>query len=160
MDAHEVEVVEFGVGGKYYGVGVVQVREIIRAGSGVIPVSDAHPSIAGVINLRGKIIPVVNLAQHFGMHAAYDVKKSRIIVSAFNENYVGFWVHNVTRIHRIGRSDIEPPAHLMQSKGRYCTGVIKIEDRVLFLVDFEKIAMDITSGMTYSAENFVPTSDG
>jgi two-component system chemotaxis response regulator CheV len=158
MDSREMEIVEFCVGGKYYGVDVVQVREIIRAGSGVIPVSDAHPSISGVINLRGKIIPVVNLAQHFGMRVAYDVKQSRIIVSTFNENYVGFWVHNVTRIHRVDRSDVEPPAHLTQSKGRYFTGVIKIEDRVLFLVDFEKIAMDINSGMTHLDEGSVQAS--
>lgn len=146
-DSHEMEIVEFCVGGKYYGIDVVQVREIIRAGVGVVPVSGAHSSISGVINLRGKIIPVVNLAHHFGVQAEYDAKQSRIIVSAFDEHYVGFWVHDVTRIYRINRSNIDPPSNLMQSRGHYFIGVTKIDDRILFLADFEKIAKDINPGM-------------
>lgn len=144
--AGEIEIVEFCLGEKCYGINVMQVREIIRASMGIVAVSNAHPSISGVINLRGKIIPVINLARHFDVQAEYSIKQSRIIVSQCNDLQVGFWVHRVTRIHRIATSGIEPPSDLVQSKGRYVVGVTKIEERILFLLNFENIALDINPG--------------
>ena len=146
-DSRKIRIVEFCLGEKHYGIDVMQVREIIRAATGIVPVSGAHPSISGVINLRGKIIPVVNLARHFGICVEYNLQKSRIIVSRFRQNQaVGFWVHQVTSIHRILKSEIEPPSNLIQSRGRYVLGVIKLENRILFLLDFERIALDINWG--------------
>lgn len=142
-DSREIRIVEFCLGEKHYGIDVMQVREIIRAVMGIVPVSGAHPSISGVINLRGKIIPVINLARHFDVCAEYSIKNSRIIVSEFERLQVGFWVHHVTRIHRIAASQIDPPSNLMQSKGKYIVGVTKIEGQILFLIDFEKVAFDI-----------------
>lgn len=144
--SHEIEIVEFCLGEKYYGIDVMHVREIIRASMGIVPVSGAHPSIAGVINLRGKIIPVVNFSRHLNVHADYDLHRSRIIVSEFHQTQVGFWVHRVTRIFRIAPSQIEPPSDLVQPQGCYVSGVTKIENRIVFLMDFEKIAADINAG--------------
>ncbi len=154
-DSREIRIVEFCLGEKHYGIDVMQVREIIRAVMGIVPVSGAHPSISGVINLRGKIIPVINLARHFDICAEYSIKNSRIIVSEFEHQQVGFWVHHVTRIHRIATSHIDPPSNLMQSKGKYIVGVTKIEDKILFLIDFEKIAFDINPGAA-AADDSVP----
>lgn len=138
-----IEIIEFCLGEEYYGIDVREVREIIKASTGIVPVSGTHASISGVINLRGKIIPVINLSRHFDVHAEYNLKKSRIIVSEFNQVFVGFWVHRVTRIHRILESQIEPPSDLVQFKGGYIMGVTRIEERILFLLDFEKIVSDI-----------------
>ncbi len=146
-ESDEIEIVEFCLGEKFYGINVMQVREIIRASMGIVPVSGAHPSICGVINLRGKIIPVINLSRYFGVCADYDLGKSRIIVLDFRqEQSVGFWVHHVTRIHRIPPSAVETPSELIQSKGHYVVGITKLEGRILFLMDFRRIAADINSG--------------
>lgn len=146
-ESDEIEIVEFCLGEKFYGINVMQVREIIRASMGIVPVSGAHPSICGVINLRGKIIPVINLSRHFGICADYDLGKSRIIVLDFRQDQgVGFWVHHVTRIHRISLSAVETPSDLVQSKGHYVVGITKLEGRILFLMDFRRIAADINPG--------------
>jgi len=140
---NELEIIEFCIEDEFYGINVTKVSEIIRASIGLVPVPDGHESISGVINLRGRIIPVVNLAKHLKVGDDYDEKKSRIIVAEFNKILVGFWVSFVTRIHRISWRQVEPPADLVQSKNSYAVGVIKIEDRILFLLDFEKISSDI-----------------
>ena len=66
---NETEIVEFFLGEHVCGVDVAQVREIIRTAGGVVPVAGPHPSIGGVVNLRGKIIPVIDLAKHFHIPA-------------------------------------------------------------------------------------------
>ena len=140
---NELEIVEFSLGEEFYGINVAKVREIIRASVGIVPVPDAHPSISGVINLRGKIIPVVHLAKHLKIETQYDPKRSRIIIAEFNQLQAGFWVNHVTRIHRLSWKQVEAPSSLIQSKKGYAVGVVKLTDRVLFLLDFEKISSDI-----------------
>jgi len=140
---NELEIIEFCIGNEYYGINVTKVREIIRSTVGIVPVPDAETSVAGVINLRGRIIPVVHLAKHLGIELDYDKDTSRIIVSEFNKIQVGFWVSHVTRIHRLSWMQVEAPSGLVQSKNGYAVGVIKIEGRIIFLLDFEKISSDI-----------------
>lgn len=137
---NELEIVEFLIGKEYYGINVAKVREIIRANSGIVPVPDSHESVAGVVNLRGRVTPVVDLAKHLGVHQEFDPRLSRIIIAEFNKMHVGFWVSGVTRIHRISWKSVESPEGLVQSKAGYAVGVVKIDDRILFLLDFEKIA--------------------
>ncbi len=137
---NELEIIEFKIGNEYYGINVAKVREIIRANIGIVPVPDSHESVAGVVNLRGRITPVVTLAKQLKIDVDYDPKASRIIVTEFNKLQAGFWVNEVTRIHRISWKDVGAPSGLVNSKMGYAVGVIKIEDRILFLLDFEKIA--------------------
>lgn len=143
--ADALDVIEFYVGMQCYGVSVLQAREIVRSSIGIIPVSDADPSIAGVVNLRGRILPVINLGKHFGEEIDIDDKESRIIILEDRQSRVGFLVNRVTRIQRILLSDINPPSDLVQSREKYTIGIVKIEDRVLFLMDFQRISRDICS---------------
>lgn len=140
---NELEMVEFLIGQCHYGINVTKVREIIRTSEDIVPVPDSHFSVEGAINLRGKVIPVVNLAKHLSVNVAYDKKNSRIIVAEFNHLIIGFWVSSVTRIHRLSWKSVETPSDLVQSKGGYAVGVVKIDNKILFLLDFEKIAADI-----------------
>ncbi len=98
---NELEIVVFTIADSYYGINVAKVREIIRASQNIVAVPDAHDSIEGAINLRGKVIPVVNLAKHLNVDTTYDRKNSRIIISEFNHAIIGFMVSSVTRIHRL-----------------------------------------------------------
>ncbi len=140
---NETEIVEFGLGDQLCGVEVTQVREIIRTSGGIVSVPGPHPSICGVVNLRGKIIPVINLSTHFHVPIKDDLKKSRIIVSEFYRFRVGFLAHHVVRILRISRLIVEAPAQPVFPWGNYLKGIIHIEDRSVFLLDFERIALDI-----------------
>lgn len=140
---NELEIVVFTVGSSYYGINVAKVREIIRASQDIVPVPDANRSVEGAINLRGKVIPVVNLAKHLNMDVEYDQKNSRVIISEFNNSIIGFKVSTVTRIHRLSWLQVEKPGDLVQSKGGYAVAVIKLDNQILFLLDFEKIAADI-----------------
>src|SRR3989338_3944836 len=126
---NETEIVEFTLGEHVCGVDVAQVREIIRTTGGLVPVAGPHPSIGGVVNLRGKIIPVIDLAKHFhipangearppearvakgdqGRPGGGDLKKQRVIVSEFYRFRVGFLVHQVTRILRISSPQPKAP---------------------------------------------------
>ncbi|MCA9409190.1 MAG: chemotaxis protein CheV [Candidatus Omnitrophica bacterium] len=141
--SNELEIVEFCVNKEYYGINVSKVREIIRVSDGIVPVPESHEAISGVINLRGNIIPVVNLAKHLKINTEYDPQKSRIVVSEFNKIQVGFWVSHVTRIHRFSWKDVETPSGLVQSKSKYAIGIIKMDQKIIFLLDFEKISSDI-----------------
>lgn len=160
---NETEIVEFALGEHVCGVDVAQVREIIRTAGGIVSVAGPHPSIAGVVNLRGKIIPVIDMAKHF--HIAEngegpergDLKKRRVIVSEFYRFRVGFLVHQVTMILGVSslqpevprgggafcRPIIESPARPLQPWGNYLRGIVHSEGRTIFLLDLEQIALDI-----------------
>jgi two-component system chemotaxis response regulator CheV len=145
-ESDDINIIEFCVGEQYYGVSIMQVCEIIRIAKGIVPVSDAHPSVAGVVNLRGKIVPVINLAKHFCAEINDADKACRIIVSEKNHTRVGYLVNHVTRIHRILLSDVEPPSDLIQSRGAYIFGMTRLNDKVIFLLDLEKVTYDINLG--------------
>lgn len=143
---NETEIVEFSLGEHICGVDVAQVREIIRTAGGVVPVAGPHPSIGGVVNLRGKIIPVIDLAKHFQVPANGDQGrpgKKRVIVSEFYRFRVGFLVHRVTRILRVSRLTIESPLQPPKPWGSYFKGFAHSDGRTISLLDFEQIALDI-----------------
>ncbi|MBL8013530.1 MAG: chemotaxis protein CheV [Candidatus Omnitrophica bacterium] len=137
---NELEIVVFRIGRDYYGINVAKVREIIRTNIPMVPIPDAHSSVLGVVNLRGNVIAVVNLAKHLHMQSDPQERRNRIIVTEFNGIHAGFWVDEVTRIYRLSWKDVESPTGLVKSKEGYAVGVIKIDGKILMLLDFEKIA--------------------
>ena len=143
---NELEVVEFLLGNEYYAINVAKVREIIRGNCALVPVPDAPSAIIGVVNLRGSITPVVDLARQLHMEVQRGDRASRIIIAEFNKMTVGFWVSAVTRIHRLSWKQVESPSGVIQTKNAYAVGIVKIDDRILFLLDFEKIASVDKSG--------------
>jgi two-component system, chemotaxis family, chemotaxis protein CheV len=140
---NELEIVEFSIGEALYGINIAKVREIIKADIDLVPVPDSHPSIQGAINLRGAIIPVVNLAQHLKVNVPFDKKVNRIIIAEFNKIVIGFLVSAVARIHRISWKEVEQPSQMLQTEQGYAVGIVKIQERVIFLLDFEKISSHI-----------------
>ena len=140
---NETEIVEFSLGEHVCGVDVAQTREIIRTAGGIVPVAAPHPSIAGVVNLRGKIIPVIDLAVLFHIGESADLKKKRIIVSEFYRFCTGFLTHQVTRIIRVSRLVIESPTQSHQPWGKYLKGIVHSDGRPIYLLDFEQIALEI-----------------
>jgi len=136
---NEFEIVEFRVGNVSYGINVAKVREVIN----VVPVTQmpkSHHYVDGVFTLRGRLMPLVNLARCLGNTGEATVAKN-IIVSELNNYFVGFLVDEVSRIHRVSWSMMEPPPNVTSSN--LVVGVIKMEGRIVIILDFEKIVAEI-----------------
>lgn len=134
-----LQLVSFNIGGEEFGVDILQVQEINRMLE-VTHVPNAPEYVDGVINLRGKVIPIVDLRRRFGMPRKEHDKNTRIVVVELNGQVVGFVVDAVTEVLRIPRSVTEPPPSIVGSvHEEYITAVGKLEDRLLILLDLEKV---------------------
>ena len=136
---NEFEIVEFSIGGVYYGINVAKVREVIQRAP-VTAMPQAHPYVDGLFTLRGKAIPLVNLPRCLNVVSSTDAAKN-IIVTEINNYNIGFLVENVSRIHRISWKDMEPAPEVGDQSR--VVGIIKMSDRIVLLLDFETIIAEI-----------------
>lgn len=136
----ESQVVIFRLADEEFGIEIVQTREIIRM-QDITPMPKAPEFIRGVINLRGQIIAVMNLAKKFGLKEKEQSEKMRIIVTEVKENTLGLIVDEVLEVLRIPENNIEPAPEMIQSNidAEFIKGVGKIENRLIILLDVEKI---------------------
>ncbi len=130
-----------------YGVNVAKVREIIRLPQ-LTELPGVPEFIDGIFDLRGVVIPVVNLARWMGVQEPKDAyKNARVIIAEFNNILIGFIVHEAKRIRRIGWKDIEPASFSASSDGvgsSKITGVTRIEnDAVLLILDLEAVVEEL-----------------
>lgn len=139
---NELEIVEFEVCGNKYGINVIKVKEIIQPVA-VTFIPHAHEHIEGIIQLRGEVLPLVDMAKVLGLPGGKTGETDKYIVTEFNKQKVVFHVQNVTRIHRISWEDIEKPSDMYQGGGSQVIGVIKINGEMILLLDFEKVIVDI-----------------
>lgn len=148
---NELEIVEFEVGFNKYGINVIKVKEIIQP----IPVTvipHAHPHIEGIIQLRGEVLPVVDMLKVLGVPNGKYSDQHKYIVADFNKLRVVFHVDNVTQIHRISWTQIEKPSDIYQGNTNQVIGVVKIGETMILLLDFEKIMLDINPDSGISVE--------
>ncbi|WP_243385391.1 chemotaxis protein [Bacillus kexueae] len=138
---NELEIVEFIVGENKFGINVMKVKEIIQP-LPVTPVPHAHRYVEGIIELRGEVLPVVNVARAIGNDQEFT-EKDKLIVTEFNKMKVVFRVHTVTQIHRVSWAQIEKPSEMYQGLETQITGVVKINGEMILLLDFERIVVDI-----------------
>lgn len=139
---NELEIVEFEVANNKFGINVIKVKEIIQP----IPVTfipHAHPHVEGIVQLRGEVLPVVDMLKVLGIPNASYGPQQKYIVAEFNKQKVVFHVDNVTQIHRISWNQIEKPSEMYQGGSNQVIGVIKKDSQMILLVDFEKIMVDI-----------------
>lgn len=140
---NELEILEFRIGGNYYGINVAKVREILPYKEPT-PIPNAHPCIEGIFMPRDEIITIVNLAKHLNMPTASE-GKDMYIVTNFNKLNIGFHVHSVVGISRVSWSDISKPDATLSGNGTgVATGIIKLEGKLIVILDFEKIISDIS----------------
>ena len=134
-----LQLVSFTLGDEEFGVDILKVQEINR----VIEITKIPKSpefVDGVVNLRGKVIPVISLRKRFGLPEKEDDKSTRIVVVEIGGKIVGFMVDSVSEVLRIPASTIEPPPPLVAGiDAEYIEGVGKLEDRLLILLDLDKI---------------------
>lgn len=139
---NELEIVEFSIGRNKFGINVIKVKEIINPVP-VIPVPHSHRNIEGIIELRGEVLPVVDVASSLNMPASESPQQDKFIVTEFNQQKIVFHVHNVSKIHRISWNQIEKPSEMYQGQESQIIGIIKLEDEMVLLLDFEKMVTEI-----------------
>ncbi len=133
------QLVSFVVEDEEFGVDILKVQEIIRTVD-ITRVPKSPEFVEGVINLRGKIVPVIDLRIRFGIAKRERDNETRIIVVELSDRVVGFLVDKVKEVIRVEKNIIEPPPELTTSiSSNYITGVAKLQDRLLILLDLDKV---------------------
>jgi len=135
----ELQVVGFRIGDETFGVRIGSVREIVRVPE-ITTVPNAQDTIEGVINLRGKIIPVIDLRKRFGQTKIVTDKRNRILVVELDGKLVGLIVNSASEVLKIPPSEIEPPGSVFaDNESSYVTGVGKLKGRLIILLDISKL---------------------
>jgi len=135
----DLQIVGFRIGDETYGVRISAVREIVRVPA-ITAVPNAPDYIEGVINLRGKIIPVMDLRKRFGIKNVEPNKKNRILVVELENKVLGLIVNSASEVLKIPPSDIEMPNTMFQEgEVSYVTGVGKLNGRLVILLDIGKL---------------------
>ena len=135
----ERQLVVFQVGAEFYGVDIARVHEIIRLQT-VTRVPRAPSFVEGVINLRGKVIPVVDLRRRFGLPTADHTRASRIVVVEIGDQVVGVVVDGVSEVLRVNGATVEPPSPVVAGiDSEYIHGIAKLSDRLVILLDLDRV---------------------
>lgn len=135
-----IQLVSFELCREEYGVEVLRVREIIRMPEITVMPNTPH-YVEGIINLRGKVIPIIAMRKRFGLEpAAYD-NKTRIMVMDLAGGLTGFIVDDVTEVIRIRSSEVQPPPAMVSGNlnQEFITGVFNHADRLLIIMDVERM---------------------
>ncbi|WP_027396227.1 chemotaxis protein [Anaerovibrio lipolyticus] len=146
---NEFEIVEFNIGEVNYGINVAKVREVITR-TPVTEMPQAHPYVDGLFTLRGKAIPLVNLPRCLNVQTPDEPKN--IIVTEINNYNIGFLVDSVSRIHRISWKNMEPSPEVGDQSR--VVGIIKMEGKIILLLDFETIIAEINPEINQKLTTF------
>ncbi len=134
-----LQLVSFNIGSEEFGVDILKVQEINRMVE-ITRVPQAPPYVEGVINLRGKVIPIVDLRKRFNLEDKEYDKNTRIVVVDISGNIMGMVVDSVSEVLRLPSNTIEPPPEIVASiNSEYIKGVAKLEDRLLIFLDLSKV---------------------
>lgn len=139
---NELEILEFTLGENHYGINVAKIREILQY-QPITPVPNSHPSVEGIFMPRDTMITVISLRNCLGMEPAED--EGLFIITNFNKLNIAFHVDQVIGIHRVSWEAIIKPDSTINTKGASTsTGVIKLEDKLVVILDFESIVSEIS----------------
>ncbi|SFM25712.1 chemotaxis protein CheW [Methanolobus profundi] len=137
------QLVIFSLGVEEFGINIMQVQEIIRMPE-ITRIPRSPEYVKGVINLRGKIIVVMDLDKRFGMSTQEITDESRIVVVDIDGTIVGLVVDSVSEVIRLNSSSIEQTPEIISQKinAEYLNGVGKLEDRLLILLNLKNIVSE------------------
>jgi two-component system, chemotaxis family, chemotaxis protein CheV len=137
----EVEILHFKVKGEHYAINVVKVKEILNI-ENLSRVPNSHPAVAGLSLIRGEVISVIDMRKVLENESNQNIKRSMILVCEFNNLKVAFAIDEVLGISRITWKQIQEPDSI--TGNTLVIGNINLNSRILMLLDFEKIVMDIS----------------
>ncbi len=135
----DLQLVSFKIGSEEFGVDILKVQEIIRMVE-ITKVPQAPMFVEGVINLRGRVIPIIDLRKRLNLELKDHDKHTRIVVVDIGSNIMGMIVDSVSEVLRLPSKTIEPPPDLISGiDSEHIQGVAKLEDRLLIFLDLSKI---------------------
>jgi purine-binding chemotaxis protein CheW len=135
----DLQIVGLRIGRETFGLPISMVREVVRVPE-ITAVPNAPDHIEGVINLRGRIIPVLDLRKRFGEKDLEPNKKNRVVVVELESRAIGLIVNSASEVLRIPPSDIEPPHNIFQEgELNFITGVGKLKGRLIMMLDLNRI---------------------
>jgi purine-binding chemotaxis protein CheW len=139
-----IQLVSFMLADEEYGVEVLKVREIIRMPT-ITKMPNVPQHVEGIINLRGKVIPVISMRRRFGLMENENGNQTRIIIMDVSGSLTGFIVDAVSEVIRIHSSEIQPPPSMVLSGGigqEFITGVFNHAERLLIIMDIDRMFSD------------------
>ncbi len=137
-----LQLVSFNIGEEEFGVDILKVKEINRM-TDITRVPNAPTFVEGIINLRGKVIPIVDLRKKLGLDEKLSDTQTRIIIVELEAQTIGFIVDKVNEVIRINKSITEEPPKMVSGiSSQYITAIGKLDDRLLILLDLEMILID------------------
>ncbi len=138
---NELEVLEFKLGGSSYGINVAKIREIMEYRE-ITPIPNAHPSIEGVFMPRDVLITAIDLKDY--LNKGRSGPEGLFIITNFNKLNIAFHVDSVIGIHKVSWTNIiKPSTTISTPENGICTGIVKLENDLIIILDFEKIVADI-----------------
>jgi len=141
---NELEILEFVISGNSYGINVAKINELMQAQE-VQEMPLAHPCVEGIFQPRNEVYTIVDLARYLNLGVSDDPSKDIFIITNFNQMNIAFHVHAVEGIFRISWNDIEKPDSIIYGGDEgVVTGIAKVNDRIISILDFEKITFDIS----------------
>lgn len=137
--AKNLQLVVFNIGKELYGVGIDAVHEIVKVPD-ITEVPDAPAFLQGVINLRGKIVPVVDLRKRMNLAEKEKTKASRVLITENDGRLVGLLVDAVSEVLKVPPESVEAPPEMISSIGvEYITGVAKVGGGLIILLNLKKV---------------------
>lgn len=138
----ERQIVVFSLGSETYGVDIASVREIIPVQK-IVSVPRAPDFVEGIINLRGRVIPVLDLRKHFGFEQKKGDPSQRIVLVEAGQESIGVIVDAVSSVLRISDESVEPAASvIVGAEIEYIQGIAKVDEELVVLIDLTKIISD------------------
>lgn len=141
---NELEVLEFTIGNNHYGINVAKVKEIVPY-QRVTPIPNANPAIEGLFMPRDTMITVIDLCKVINAEESQDMRTDMFIITGFNKLNIAFHVQKVIGIHRVSWENIITPDETVSNGSQgISTGIIKLNNELIVILDFEKIVTDIS----------------
>ena len=141
---NELEILEFVISGNSYGINVAKITELMQIQE-VQEMPLAHPCVEGIFQPRNEVYTIIDLSRYLGLGDSEDPTKDIFIITNFNQMNIAFHVHAVESIFRISWNDIEKPDSIIYGgQEGVVTGIAKVNDRIISILDFEKITFDIS----------------
>ena len=133
----QIQLVTFFLNGEEYGIDVMRVREISSM-TDITKTANSPHYVQGVINLRGKIVPIISLRRRLGLPDPMDDSMSCIAVMDFKGELTGFVIDEISDVIRIKRSEIQPPQDMVAQP--WIEGILNIEQKLVVFLNLEHLA--------------------
>ena len=146
-----LQLMEFIIAGGHFGINVAKVDEIMKYSQYTItPMPNSNPFVEGIFKPRNDTMTVINLAAYMGLPPSESEERDILIITKLNNAKTAFHVHGVKAIDVVAMSDIEKPdSTIYGGEEGMATGVAKFEDRLITIIDFEKILLDISPNLGF-----------